>query len=390
MTAHSDISLVFIELGVAIIALAVLTRIASSWGFSAIPLYLIAGLAFGNGGLIPLRFSANFVQIGAEIGVILLLFMLGLEHTGEELAANIGAGLFAGIVDFALNFSPGLVAGLFIGWSPLAAILLGGITYISSSGVTARLLADRGNSENKVTSIVISILVIEDLAMALYLPLIAVFLIGQNLEIAIFNIIIALVTVALVLFVAVRYGKVLSRLVVHQSDEVLLLTTFGLVLLIAGISQSLQVSAAIGAFLVGIAISGPIAERAHKLLGPLRDLFAAIFFLFFGLQIDPATLPPVLPAAISLVVLTALTKIITGWWAIRQKGGELFAGLRAGAALVARGEFSIVIAGMGVGVGLENQLGALSAAYVLFLAGLGPILFRLMEPFRKKENHGEE
>ncbi len=86
-TSH-DFSLVLIELGAAVVGLAVLARLASRWGFSAIPLYLLAGLAFGNGGLAPLNLSKGFIQLGAEIGVLLLLFMLGLEYTGEELRDN--------------------------------------------------------------------------------------------------------------------------------------------------------------------------------------------------------------------------------------------------------------------------------------------------------------
>ncbi len=376
----TDISLVFIELGVAIIGLALLARLANRWGFSAIPLYLVAGLAFGNGGLLPLQFSENFVRVGAEIGIVLLLFMLGLEYTGEELVANLRSGLPAGVVDFVLNFPPGLIAGLLLGWSPLAAWLLGGVTYISSSGVIAKLLAELGRLSSPETPTIISILVLEDLAMAVYLPLVAVLIMGQGLAAAVVSTFVALATVSTVLFVAVRYGTVLSRLVAHQSDEVLLFTTFGLVLLLAGIAQRLHVTTAVGAFLVGIALSGPIAERAHKLLGPLRDLFAAIFFLFFGLQVDPATLPPVLLAAVGLGVLTALTKLFAGWWATRRVGVDRLGGLRAGAALIARGEFSIVIAGLGVSAGLEAQLGALSTAYVLFLAILGPILTRIIEP----------
>src|ERR1044071_5139547 len=158
------ISFVFIELGVAIIGLALLTRLASRWGFSSIPLYLLAGLAFGNGGILPLQFSEEFVHIGAEIGVILLLFMLGLEYTGEELIKNLKTGLPAGIVDFLLNFSPGLVAGILLGWSPLAALLLGGITYISSSGVIAKILAELGRLNNRETPTIISVLVFEDFA----------------------------------------------------------------------------------------------------------------------------------------------------------------------------------------------------------------------------------
>ncbi|HKG53716.1 MAG TPA: cation:proton antiporter [Anaerolineales bacterium] len=375
-----DISLVFIELGIAIIGLAILTRLASRLGFSAIPLYLLAGLAFGNGGILPLQFSEEFVHIGAEIGVILLLFMLGLEYTGEELIANLKTGFPAGILDFVLNFPPGLIAGFLLGWSPLAAFLLGGITYISSSGVIAKVLAELGRLNNRETPTIISILVFEDFAMAVYLPLVAVLLIGQGISQAMISVVVALIAVGVVLFVAVRYGKKFSSFIAHQSDEVILLTTFGSVLLIAGLAQRLQVSAAIGAFLIGIALSEPIAERTHNLLSPLRDLFAAIFFLFFGLQIDPASLPPVLLLAAGLGLITTLTKILTGWWAARRAKTSSLEAMRAGVALVARGEFSIVIAGLGVSAGLGPQLGALSAAYVLLLAIIGPILTRVIEP----------
>ena len=185
---------------------------------------------------------------------------------------------------------------------------------------------------------------------------------------------VAVVTVFLVLLVAVRFGKRLSGFFAHESDEIILLTTFETVLLVAGISQRFQVSAAIGAFLVGIAVSGQMAEQTHRLLAPLRDLFAATFFFFFGLQIDPVTLKPALLSAVLLAGVTTLTKALTGYWATRRVGADRQGRLRAGMALVARGEFSIVIAGLGAG--LEPRLGPFSAAYVLFLAVLGPILTR--------------
>ena len=174
-----------------------------------------------------------------------------------------------------------------------------------------------------------------------------------------------------------QYGRQLSQFAAHESDEIILLTIFGAVLLVAGVAQHFQVSAAIGAFLVGIAVSGPIAEQSHRLLGPLRDLFAATFFFFFGLQIEPATLPPVLILAIELAIVTAITKLLTGYWSARRAGVDRPGCLRAGMALVARGEFSIVIAGLGAN--LEPQLVPLSAAYVLLLAVLGPILSRAVK-----------
>lgn len=390
MPHSQDFALIFIEMGVAIIGLSLLSRFAIRFGFSTIPLYLLAGLALGNGGFLPLRFTESFVQIGGEIGVLLLLFMLGLEYTGEELGKSLRSGLPSGLVDFALNFTPGLAAGFLLGWSWLAAVLLGGVTYISSSGVISRVLSELKRLKNPETPTIISILVLEDLAMALYLPLVAVLLSGEALHVGLISISVALLTVFTVLVIAVKYGRAISGLLIHESDEVLLFSILGLVLLVAGISQKLQVSAAVGAFLVGIAVSGPMARRTYKLLGPIRDLSAAAFFLFFGLQIDPATLPPVLLLAIGLGVVTSITKLLTGFWAAKRAGVDSCGGLRAGAALTARGEFSIVIAGLGVSAGVEPKLGSLAAAYVLFLAIVGPLLARFIEPIYQKLQKPEE
>src|SRR5213080_4698426 len=96
--ADAQVAWVFIELGAAVLGLAILTRLAHRLGFSAIPLYLLGGLAFGEGGLVPLHFTEEFVHIGAEIGVILLLFMLGLEYTGAELQSNLQTGYGAGVI----------------------------------------------------------------------------------------------------------------------------------------------------------------------------------------------------------------------------------------------------------------------------------------------------
>ena len=370
-----DVSSVFLELGAAVVGLAVLARVANRWGLSAIPLYLIAGLAFGNGGLAPLKVSSEFIHVGAEIGVLLLLFMLGLEYTGQELKDNLRRGIGGGLIDLVLNFPPGFIAGLLMGWRPLAAVLLGGITYISSSGVIAKVLAELRRMNNPETPVVLSILVFEDLAMAVYLPIVAVVLAGGGAGKLLTSVLIAVTAVFLVLFIAVRYGQRLSEFAAHQLDEIILLSILGTVLLVGGIAQRLQVSAAIGAFLVGIAVSGPVREQSHRLVAPLRDFFAAIFFFFFGLEINPASLLSVAGIAAVLGAVTALTKIVSGYWAARLKGVDHRGALRAGGALVARGEFSIVIAGLGAS--LEPRLDALSAAYVLLLAVVGPILARL-------------
>jgi CPA2 family monovalent cation:H+ antiporter-2 len=280
-----DLSRILIELGLIVVSLAILARIASRWGFSAIPLYLLAGLAFGKGGLAPLNLSSGFTHIGAEIGVLLLLFMLGLEYTGAELVANLRNALPAALVDFALNFTPGLLAGLLLKWKPLAAVLLGGVTYVSSSGVIVKVLAELRRLNNPETPAVMSILVLEDLAMAVYLPLVAVLLAGGGPARMALSVSLAVATVLLVLALAVRYGEPLSRVVAHQSDEIVLLTIFGAILLVAGAAQQLQVSAAVGAFLVGIAVSGPWLSKRIVCSRPSETCLPPRSFSFLGFKL---------------------------------------------------------------------------------------------------------
>nr|WP_238342464.1 cation:proton antiporter [Actinopolymorpha rutila] len=357
-----------------------LGRIAGRYGFSPIPLYLLAGLAFGHGGLLPLDASEEFVSVGAEIGVILLLLMLGLEYTAADLVTNLKTQFPAGIVDFALNAVPGALAALLLGWGPVAAVVLAGVTWISSSGVIAKVLGDLGRIGNRETPVILSVLVLEDLSMAVYLPILTALVAGAGLVTGSITLVIALGAAGAVLVVALRFGRVISQFVSSDDPEKLLLVVFGLTLLVAGIAQQVQVSAAVGAFLVGIALSGEVAEGAHTLLSPLRDLFAAVFFVFFGLNTDPASIPPVLFPALLLAAATIVTKIATGYWAARRAGIGERGRWRAGGTLVARGEFSIVIAGIAVTAGVQPELGPLATAYVLLLVIAGPLTARYVEP----------
>ncbi|WP_078854083.1 cation:proton antiporter [Streptomyces sp. NRRL F-5135] len=377
-----DTTALLIELGAIILGLGILGRLAGRVGFSAIPLYLLAGLAFGHGGLIPLNASEEFIATGAEIGVILLLLLLGLEYSASELVTNLKTQYPSGIVDFVLNAVPGAAAALILGWGPVAAVALAGVTWISSSGVIAKVLGDLGRLGNRETPVILGVLVIEDLAMAVYLPLLTALLAGLSLAGGSLTLLISLGTVGAVLYLALRHGRLISRAVSSDNPEMLLLVVLGLTVLVAGVAQELQVSAAVGAFLVGIALSGEVAEGAHNLLAPLRDLFAAVFFVFFGLNTDPAAIPPVLLPALLLAAVTTVTKIGTGWYAAKRAGVRTAGRWRTGGTLVARGEFSIVIAGLAVGV--EPRIGPLATAYVLILVILGPLAARWTEPLGRR------
>ena len=369
----SDAALAFIEIGALILGLALLSRVAGRFGLTAVPLYLLAGLAMGEGGVIQLDVTLEFFEIAAEIGVLLLLFALGLEYSESELRSGLRSGVAPGVVDMLLNATPGVAAGFLLGWDPLAAVLLGGITWITSSGVVSKVLSDLGRLGFRETPAVLNLLVIEDLAMAVYLPVVAALIVGGSATAMATSVVIALIAVTVILLAALRYGRRLSDLVVGGSDEAFLLTVFGITLLVAGLAQELEVSGAIGAFLVGLALSGQAELRANTLISPLRDLFAATFFLFFSFQIDPADLVGVAVPALLLALVTVLTKVATGWYAAGRTGVGPKGRMRAGTVLVARGEFSIVIAALGSSLLDGPELGALAACYVLITAIIGPL-----------------
>lgn len=377
--ATGDTAVQFVEIGLLLLGLALMARLSDRIGLSPIPAYLVAGIAFGSGGFIGPDLSSDFLDVAGEIGVVLLLFTLGLEYTPAELGRGLRTTARVGIVDLLANATPGVVAALLLGWGVPAAVLLGGITYISSSGVVAKLLRDLRRLGNRETPVILSVLVLEDLAMAVYLPIVAVMLAGSDLRGGALAVALALAIAGLLLLVALRFGHRVSRVLNTRSDESLLLAVVGLTLVVAGVSQQLDVSAAVGAFFVGISLSGSVQERTAVLIEPLRDLFAAIFFILFALRIDPADMPPVLLVAILLAVVGIATKMFTGWWAGRSLGFGRRARVRAGTALIARGEFSIVIAGLAIGTEVTPQLLPLAATYVLLLAVTGPVMTRFAD-----------
>ncbi len=370
---------VLVELGFVLIVLAVLGRLAARIGIPSIPLYLAAGLLMGNGSVIPLSQSSEFIRIGADLGVVLLLLMLGLEYTPSELRHGLTTGWASGLVDLVTGSLPGLVAGLALGWRFEAAVVLAGITYISSSGIIAKQLFDLERIANRETPSVLTILVIEDLVMVLYLPLLGVLLIGGSPAQAVVSVAIALGAVVVSLVVAARFSEAITRVIDTRSPELLLLSVFGITLFIGGLAEQVQVSAAVAAFLVGVMLSDRIAERGRELLVPVRDVFGGLFFVFFGLQVDPTTLPPMLLPAAVLAVSGALTKTATGWWAAKRAGIGPRGRLRAGLSLIPRGEFSIVIAGIGVAAAVEPDLAPLATSYVLILAIVGSLAMRFAD-----------
>jgi CPA2 family monovalent cation:H+ antiporter-2 len=373
-----DTAVLLIELGAVILGLAVLSRVAGRFGFSPVALFLLAGLAFGQGGLLPLVTSQAFIEAGAQIGLVLLLLLLGLEYSAEDLVHNLPRSAPVGAVNLAANFLPGFVAGLVLGFDVVGSVALGAVTYVSSSGIAAKLVADLGWMGGPEMPLILSVLLVEDLSMAVILPVVSVLVGGQGAGTSALTLLAALGAVALTLFVALRFGHRISRMIFARSDQTVLLSILGLAMVVAGLAELVHVSAAVGAFLVGIGLSGETGERARALLTPLRDLFSAVFFVLFGLQTDPADLPAVALAAAVLAVVGAAGKGITAWYGGRRAAIGPKPRVHAWVALSARGEFSVAIAGLAVEAGAEGRLVPLTAAFVLILAVASSVAARLV------------
>lgn len=310
----------------------------------------------------------------AAIGLILLLFHLGLEFSLGDLVNGGRTLLSAGAAYLVLNVGAGVAFGFSLGWGTREAFVLAGIVGISSSAIVTKLLIELRRLANPETRLILGIIVVEDVFLALYLAALAPVLAGtsgmqalQDLAVA-FGFLIALVAVA-------RYAsRLVSRLFDTGDDELLTIMFVGAAVFVAGVAEEVGVSDAIGAFLVGLILAETSAkERIERLVLPLRDAFAAIFFFSFGLTIDPGDIALVaLPVTFALV-LSVVLNLIAGIFAARLGGFDRQAAANIGLTVLARGEFSLILASLALGAGLDGRLAPFVGAYVLVLAVLGPV-----------------
>ncbi len=367
--------LVIGEIGSVLVALGIAAFIASKIRFSAVPIFLLAGLFFGNGGIVALNLSDDFLNLGAQIGAILLLLLLGLEYSASELVSSVKERRSLGVIDLLVNAVPGLLVGLALGWGWLGALVLAGVTYVSSSGIAAQLIKDGSFGGLISTKRAISILVIEDLFLAIYLPILSAVAAAVGLVTGLISISVALLIAGGALIFAAKGVHVPHAPVIMGDSATLLLTVFGAALVASGLATYIGFSGAVAAFLVGLILTGDVAIVARVRLAPLRDLFAAIFFLFFGLRTNPADIPEVLIPALILTILGVGSKILTSWWVARDMAEEK-ATLRIAAILLPRGEFSIVIAGLASTAFFAAEIQSITITYVILTTVVASILVR--------------
>ena len=390
-----------LTVGALFAAIAAVSILAARLGTSVIPLYIVTGMLVSPavagelviaGTDVPAIQTGEFVEIGAELGIVFLLFFLGLEFNLERLVADRARIVSAGTIDLLVNFTAGLAVGYLLFGTPLAAFLVAGIVYISSSAIITKSLIDLGWIANDEAAPLLGTLVFEDLAIAVYLA-IAVALVAGGSGVAglATSVGLALGFIVLLLLVVQFGSEAFERLLEGTSNEFLVLRAVGVTVLVAGVALAIGVSEAVAAFFVGMAFASTShVERLERLLEPVRDVFAAIFFVWIGLETDPMLVMEVAAFVAIAVVATTPTKLVSGYLGGRAYDLGPRRSTRVGLGMVTRGEFSLIIAA----VALEGAGGTLSAAvagdlysfavgYVLAMSVLGTVLMQYSAPFER-------
>jgi len=381
------------ELGVLFAAVALVGGFASLLRQSVIPFYIATGILLGPyvaGRLAPYALEATeFVELGAELGIVFLLLFLGLEFNLNRLLANRGRIGKAGTIDLVVNFGGGLLLGFVLFQALLPAFLVAGIVYISSSAIITKSLIDLGWIANDEAEPMLGTLVYEDLVIAVYLVVASALLLGGgDIGEAVQSIGLALGVILLLLAVVWFGTPFFERVLDADSHEFVVLRAVGIAVPTAGAALALGVSEAVAAFFIGMAFSSTEhVKQLERLLEPIRDLFAAVFFVWIGLVTDPLVFAGVLTLIFIAVMLTVPTKLVSGYLGGRIYDLKIRQSIRVGLGMTTRGEFSLIIATLalsGAGTTLTETVAqtiyAFAVGYVLIMSIVGTMLMQYSTP----------
>lgn len=374
---------VVLNVGLAFVFISAATLFASRINFSSIPFLIFLGMVMGphapDFGSFSLKIISNTesVEMLSRIGVLLMLFYLGLEFSAGKLAAA-GKNLFkSGIFYVSLNFARGLGFGWIFFDSWPEALVVAGITGISSSAIITKLLVDLKRAANPETELILGIMVFEDISIAVYLSVLSGIIAAGSFSLwqVLINIFIILCLIVPVLAFGRRFGSFLEKGLRFRNSETFVVAVFTLLLMAGVLAGRMHIAEAIGALLLGLVM----AETTHnrrivQMITPMRDLFGSVFFFSFGMAIDFRAFSEVAAVSAAAVLMTVLGNIITGYIASWLSGYKKRRAANVAFTIMARGEFSVIVASFAASAGLGGNLPAFAALYVLILAFISPVL----------------
>ncbi|MCL6447353.1 MAG: cation:proton antiporter [Armatimonadetes bacterium] len=374
---------IILNVGLAFVFITIAHWLSSKINFSSIPFLLLFGMLTGphapDAGTFSLKLVSDTesIELLSRLGVLLMLFYLGLEFSAGKMV-EAGKSLFkGGVLYVALNFARGLGFGWIFFDSWAEALVVAGITGISSSAMITKMLVDLKRAANPETELILGIMVFEDVFIAVYLSVLSGMALAGGFspgKVLLNVIVIAGFITAIILF-GKRLGAVLDKRLSLRNTETFVVAIFTLLLLIGVLAERLHIAEAIGALLLGLVL----AETSHnhrivQMIMPMRDLFGSVFFFSFGMAIDYQSFNDVVVLSAAAIVMTVAGNVITGLIASWLAGYRKRRAFNVAFTIIARGEFSIIVAGFAVSAGLSKQFTAFAALYVLVLAFVSPVL----------------
>lgn len=371
------------EVGTALVLIALGALIANKFKFSIIPFLIVLGMLVGPHapqiGMLDLTFaeSKEILQFLGRIGVLFLLFFLGLEFSVGKIVKSGKNIVTGGTIYVTMNFVLGLLYGFVVGMPLMETLIIAGLLSVSSTAIVAKVLVDLKRTANPETELILGIILFDDIFLALFLTTMSGVLLAGSTSVLgiVFSVMISVLYMVLFFVIARKGNRLLDKWINIKSDEIFIIVIFATLFFVAGFSELIHVAEAIGALLLGLVFSETEhRDRIIRLVVPFRDFFGAIFFFSFGLTINPADLLDAIWLALGAVLVTIIGNFVAGMISGRKAGLSHKAASSIGLTIMARGEFSIIVANLGVAAGLSSVLTPFTALYVLILAIIGPIL----------------
>ena len=379
---------VILEIGLALALIGFAVGLAAKLRLSNVPFLIVIGMIVGPHapqiGVFDFRFieTAPLLTFMGQLGVLFLLFYLGLEANVTRLIEAGPSILAGGSIYIGINFALGLLYAYLVGLPLRETLIAAGVVTISSSAIVAKILFDYQRTANPETELILGITMFEDIFLAVYLSLISGIVLSGATSIT--GVLssggIALAFIVGLMTIGRLAVPLLNRILRISSNEVFIIIVFGSLFLLAGLGQTIHVAESIGALLMGLILGETRhSERMERLVVPFRDFFGAIFFFSFGLSIDPFSLGGAVWLAVGAAVLSFVSVIAAGTIVGRRAKLSAVGSLNLSFTLLARGEFSIIIAALAQAGGLLGILQPFAALYVLILASASPLLAKESE-----------
>lgn len=349
--------------------------------------YIVAGLLAGPYvHIFPTVGDIANVNIWAEIGVVFLLFALGLEFSFKKLI-NVGSTAFITATTEVISMLLiGYMVGYLLGWGTMNSIFLGGMLSMSSTTIIIKAFDDLGLRSQRFTGIVFGTLVVEDLIAILMMVLLSTMavskdFVGEELLVSVLKVVFFLILWFLIgIFILPAFLKKAKKL---MNNETLLIVSLGLCLGMVVLATYTGFSAALGAFIMGSILAETIeAEHIEHIIQPVKDLFGAIFFVSVGMLVNPAVLVEYAWPVIIITLVTIIGKAIFSSLGVLLSGESLNISIKSGFSLAQIGEFAFIIAGLGVSLKvLDPFISPIIVAVSVITTFTTPYFIRLANPF---------